>query len=435
MNLMNRNWFRFQALQHIQQFLTEGAWIAFGQLSSAVGLVLALRILTEYLPPNVFGIVSLLLGILALGLSTFCLPLLQGALRFYPDLARKGQISVLRHTINHWLQRSAAFLIAFILFAGAIISIFQRVSYLTFLVLAALLAFEIIRAMETHLLTAARRQRPFSIWLATDTWARGGLAILGVIILGPTAFTVLLGYLAGTAIVLMIFMIVLRREGLTDKETSPKADLGLFTELRNYSLPLIPLGIVGWISSLSDRYIIGGMLGIEQVGIYAATYGLISKPFVLAQGILETAIRPIYFNAVSAKSPDFKNIFKTYFLFTLIISILGVLTIFQFGKMIIELCLGPKYYPGIHLAPWIALGNAALIVSYTFYTRLYAYKLTKEILAIRIISAILCLPITFIFTYIFGLIGAAIACPIYFGFECLILSIQAKGLWPWKKAP
>ncbi len=376
------------------------------------------------MPPDVFGSVSLLLGVLALGSGVFCSPLLQATIRFYPDLAKKGELSKLRSTINDSLRWSTVCLIGVILLFGAIYSSYQDVSYFAFITLAGLLPLEISRSLETHLLTAARRQRPFSIWAAAETWARSVFAILAVLILGSTPQTVLLGYLAGTAAVLMIFRITLKKEGSIDTKGIIDSDLELSREIRNYSLPLVPLAIVSWVTSLSDRYIIGGILGLEQVGIYAAVYGLIAKPFNLAQGILEITIRPAYFNAVAENTKNFKIIYFYYFSLTLAIAILGVLAVWQFGQFIVELCLGPEYQSGLSLATWVALGNAALILSYALYTRLYAHKLTRIILAVRVISAIFCIPVVILLIYSQGLVGAAVACPIYFGLELLLLIIH-----------
>lgn len=409
-----------------QPLLREGIWVAIGHFSSAIGVLVGIRLLTEYVPPQVFGTVSLLIGIISLGSGIFCMPLLQAALRFYSELAMRSELPVLRRTIRDSLRWSMGFLIGILLLGGAAYSILYGVSYLPFLLLSALLPLEIKRTLETNFLTAARRQCQFSIWLAAEAWVRPALAILAVIMLGATSESVLLGYFAGTGVVLFIFMRTVKREGLAAGKRIQSSNSKLYQEIHHYALPLMPLAILNSIISISDRYIIGGIIGLEQVGIYVAMYGLISRAFMLAQGLFEVTFRPYYFNAVSNNASDEKRIFNVYFSLTLLTSTLAVLMVALFSKSIVTLFFGPKYYSGLNLLSWIALGHGALIMSYAYYTRLYAYKLTKIILLIRGLSTILCLIVETLLIYTLGLMGAALACPIYFGFELLLLVAHAK---------
>jgi O-antigen/teichoic acid export membrane protein len=147
---------------------------------------------------------------------------------------------------------------------------------------------------------------------------------------------------------------------------------------------------------------------------------------MLAQGTFELTFRPAYFNAIVTNAANEKRIFNAYFSLTLLTSTLAVVMVALFSKSIVELFFGPKYHSGLNLLLWISLGHGALIMSYAYYTRLYAYKLTKIILLIRGLSAILCLIVETQLIYTLGLLGAALACPIYFCFELLILAGHAK---------
>ena len=49
-----------------------------------------------------------------------------------------------------------------------------------------------------------------------------------------------------------------------------------------YALPLIPLGVISWASTLGDRYFIGGLLGVADAGIYAAgAWRSSNSPFMI----------------------------------------------------------------------------------------------------------------------------------------------------------
>jgi len=422
-----RYWEHVEASPQLQSLLREGIWVAFGQVASAIGVLVGIRLLTEYVSPEVFGKVSLLIGIVSLGSSIFCLPLLQAALRFYPELATRMELPVLRRTIRGSLRWSIGFLIGIILLGGAAYSILQGISYSIFPLLAGLLAIETKRGLETNFLTAARRQRPFSIWVAAEAWVRPASAILAVIMLGASPQSVLLGYLAGTAGVLLIFLIVLKREGLTDASQIQRPNSGFSKEIWHYTRSLIPLGIVGWISSLSDRYIIGGMLGLEQVGIYAAAYGIINRGFSISGGIIELTLRPAYFQAVSSgdKVLELKT-FRTWLGLTAVMCMGGVLAVYFLRNCIASLLLAETYRSSAALMPWIAAGMSLLIMAYVFEKPCYAYKQTKWVLLIQGTGALTSIGIGLVLVFLYGLWGAAIAVPIYYGFQFLVSCYAAQ---------
>ena len=59
-----------------------------------------MRVLTEFIPPDVFGTVSLLMGVSALAQSLFSFPLGQSLLRFYPEYATIGNITLFEGIIQ-----------------------------------------------------------------------------------------------------------------------------------------------------------------------------------------------------------------------------------------------------------------------------------------------------------------------------------------------
>ena len=66
-----------------------------------------------------------------------------------------------------------------------------------------------------------------------------------------------------------------------------------------YGLPFIPLAAVLWFTNLGDRYLLNGLRGTDEVGLYVAAFGIASKPAILVGGTITLAARPILFDAVS----------------------------------------------------------------------------------------------------------------------------------------
>jgi O-antigen/teichoic acid export membrane protein len=410
-----------------QRIINEGAWIATGQIVSAIGTLVGIRLLTQYVPPPVFGSVNLLIGILALLYGLMCGPAVQSIVRYYSEAAQKNKTHLLRHAINRILRARSLLLIGTILFIGIFYAVSTKISYWVFVLLAGLLIVDIVRGVETSFLSAARRQKPYASWNAAEAWFRPSAAIIVVMLLGATLQAVLTGYVVASLLGLTVFFAVSKREGIVNGVALLERDLPLEQEIRRYALPLIPLAIVGWISSLSDRYIIGGLLGLGQVGIYAAAYGLVSRPFLMAGAIIELTLRPIYFDAISAgKDALEKKIINVWLGITVAVCAVGVISVTVLRNQIGNLLLAENYRNAVSLMPWIALGYSLLVVSYVFEKPCYAYKRTKAVLYIQTSGAIASICIAIPLVYYRGLQGAAVAIPLYFGTQLLFSIYMAR---------
>ncbi|MDA8155229.1 MAG: lipopolysaccharide biosynthesis protein [Actinomycetota bacterium] len=405
------------------RLIGEGAWMAFGQAIAAIGLLAGVRVLTEFVPPNVFGAISLSVGVSTFGMSIFCKPFLHAALRFYPDASQKGRIPALKKIVNGFLFRTTGMLILALAAAGFIFR--QRMDPLLVISLIGLLIVDVTRIREMNFLNAARRQRPFALWQASDAWARPLAALAVIFAFGVSAGKVLAGYFAGSLLVLVLFYKSLNRDA---QAVNPGAEDGhMASEIRRFAMPLVPLAVISWITSISDRYLIGGMAGLQQVGIYAAVYGLVSQPFLMTQLVIEQTVRPVYFEAVArGEIRRERKAFLSLLLATGLACLLGVILITLLRGEVAGLLLAKKYRSGAGLIPWIALGYAFLAMSYVFEKICYAYKRTRDVLFIEAAGAAVCLCIEIPAIYYYGIYGAALSVPVYFGIQLVISIIMAS---------
>jgi O-antigen/teichoic acid export membrane protein len=405
----------------------EGAWIACGQVGTAIGVLFLTRLLTGLYPPALFGTANLYLGISTFVFSIFCAPLMWAILRFYPEYVRTGEIPILQCIINRALILTTLPLIGVLLLCGALYSVKAHAPFVLFAILAGLLIVDVIKSNEISYLSAARRQRPNALWMFADACARPLGAIIFGYYLSTTTQSLLLGYLVGSVSVLLFFLLTVKPVSQTATSHSPVTILNMEQALRNYVLPLIPLAVLTGITSLSDRYIIGGILGVEQAGIYVAAYGLVGRPFLMAGIVIEQTIRPRYFDDISAGNFGLgKKIINRWLLTTSLVSLLGVLLVVVFKDDIARLLLGEKYRTSAALMPWIAAGHALLVVSYVFEIVCYAHKQTRAILFVRLAGVLACIVLSIPLIYVYGLRGAAVSVPLYFGFQLLAAFITAS---------
>ena len=276
-------------------------WLIGGQALLAIGQLAGVRLLTEAVRPEIYGTVSIVLGLVVLGRSQFSLPFAMASMRQYSEAARRDDVDMLRRVVRHWLLRSQGLAAVLILLFGFPYCLRQSISpwlpALTFVLFV--IDCEIV--LEAAFLTASKRHRIYSLFRAAETWIRPLLAVALVHLFLPSAEAVLVGYLFGGLI--LVFAIALARSNTREARIGP-VDQVLSRRVWLFCLPLFPMAPVEWISSLSDRYVISGLMGVDVAGIYAAAYGLISQPFLMSGMVVENYYRPHYYDALADDESD-----------------------------------------------------------------------------------------------------------------------------------
>lgn len=409
-------------------FVGGSLWAIAGQVVSAVGMVLGVRIITEYVSPSTFGTVSLLMGIVALGSGVCGGPIFQALLRMYPDMQHKSQLPLLMMAIRRLLIESNGLLIAVAMAAGLIIVFFLEGSFVVLLILAGLVVVETLRGLVATTLSAKNEIKRYALVVAVDVLARQGFAVLLVLILGASVTSIIGGYLVGAALLSMWYVSVLQEINMgSDSCNESRQGKQVRQEIIEFSRPLMPIALAGSVSGLGDRYVIGGILGVEAAGIYAAVYGLVSKPFLMISTALELALRQSYYHAVSTNDERGQHkVMSTWVLSALVASVicLGIVT-FSADELT-RLLLGEKFKSGASLMPWIALGYCLFALSSPLERRAYARKRTGSVLRIQAGGAAASVLAGMVGTYFYGILGAAWAVPVYFGCQLALAACLTR---------
>jgi O-antigen/teichoic acid export membrane protein len=392
------------------RLVKEGAWVMFGQGASALGALVGIRVLTELLSPDKFGELALVVGIAALATGLVGNPLMQALLRYYPDSINGDGVEGLRKAITiHLIKATLAFSVIWVTGWWVYSTVTGAAQWYGLLVVA-LLAVDLARSLEVTFFNASRRQRPMALSMVADAWGRPAAAVIGITFIGATVSAVVASYIVATLVLLAVLFITTKREGINRTGLVIENDRALTKELLSYSLPLVPLGLIGWICNLSDRYILAGVSGLEQAGLYAAAFAIASRPAWLLGGAVETTLRPIYFHAVS--SGDIQRqarVFRIWLISQISVAV-GLATAFWFFSDEVSFwLLGERYRGTASIMPWIATGCGLIVVSQAFAGMCYANRNTKQVLKIEVVGALARVAVGYPAIYVAGLTGAAIA--------------------------
>lgn len=405
------------------------------QVGSALGQVVGVRLLTEVLTPAVFGEASLLMGAAALMTSTLVNPSLQALLRHYSAEGGAEHRAIVEAVTVKNIGRAVKAAMPVCLPLSVVAFLVGWVTPLDVLLIAALVGVDGIRMFQTAILNARRQHRWYGLWQNGEAWGRPIVAYGAVTILGVDADVVLASFVATSGVLYLL----LRRTALSQAKSATKSSEKLPAELsdgpemqqllqafKRYTVPLIPIGLIGWTSNMADRYMIGGLFSSKEVGTYVAVYGLASRPTLMLSSIAETAIRPAYYEALRQQSGESKKYIGVWFL----ISVLGSAALWAgfvlFHEEVASLLLGPAFRDGAYLAPWIAAGYGLLALVHITTRICFAHDATKSILFSEATGAVLSVAVGFPMIYFYGLDGAAMAVPVYFGMQFLLSAYLAK---------
>jgi O-antigen/teichoic acid export membrane protein len=400
-------------LSKYRTIIGQGAWVLAGQAATGALSLAGNRLITQFLSPELYGAVNLLQGSLVLLRTLFCSPMLNAALRFYPNAEGGNFVPALRQLLRRSLGKSTISMGVITIVGGLIWTSISDERALIVPILVAYVALDVMRTLETTLLNAAREQRSNAILSVSEALIKPLLVVGFVLTFGTRIETVMGAFATAILVTLILFFSAIRSRPSGGEATLPPTLAG---QMWRYAIPLIPIALLTWTSSLSDRYIIELLSGdIASVGVYAAGYGLISQPFLLIHGVVALTLRPVYFAAVSrADEERAQRILLVWLATTTLICSSAVVLIYVLRFILVKIFLGPRYFGAVEFVPWIALGYFFYVIEQVLEQWLLAHNRTNLVLLAQTCGAVASLIVTVPLVLRFGALGAAYACPAYF---------------------
>ena len=400
-----------------------------GQAAIALGLLVGIRLVTEAVPPGVYGTATLILGVVGLTLGLVAGPIMQAVLRFYPEYHSIQKVAFLRRASLRALRVRITIGLLAAMFAVSLWAWHLNHSLSLGPLCAALLLIEVLRAVEINFLNGARRQKAMSLLLAGDAWFRPIGAVGMVWLTGVHASAVLLGHIAGASIALALFYALTRGTSQTQPITGIVVDDGIEGRLKTYAIPLTPLPLLAWLSGQADRYILAALAGLQAAGVYAAMYGLASRPFLMLAGAFELALRQIYYGKVNADDRLGERKVFWGWLSAVVGASALLWTAFLFlHEEVATLLLASEYRAESKLMVWVAAGYVLAACSLVVERVCYALHDTRGVLFTQTTGAVLSIVVAVPMVYVLGIQGAAIAVPVYFGLQLAITAWRAASV-------
>ena len=408
-----------------------GIYLGANILSSAIPF-LFLPILTRYLSPSDYGLVStfkILLSIssILIGVNT------HGALtRTYFKLQ---EIDFKKYLYNLLIISLASFLIFSIITESIIHSqiLLKEIPkrWLSFVVL-----FSIFESWSNLLLSLWRVQEKafkFGLFNVFKSLFNVALTIFLVVHLemgwqGRTLSTIAVGLIFGAFSLWHLW----HHQISNNYFQSTSIQIDHLKNALSFGLPLIPHALSGWVINYIDRFFIASMVGMSDVGIYSVAYQIGNIIGILALSFKQ-ALSPFLFKELKKDNYQAKvKIIKFTYAYFFIISLLAISLSLVFS-VAAPFLIGQGFQDATQYVKWVALGYAAngmyfMVVNYIFYAEKNYF-----LPFITVFSAIVNIALNYILIKHNGAVGAAQSTTITYVITFLLSWYVAKKVYrmPW----
>ena len=176
-----------------------------------------------------------------------------------------------------------------------------------------------------------------------------------------------------------------------------------------YGLPLMILETLGLVLRLSDRYFIEGILGVEALGQYTASYNFASYLELIALAALVQALMPAYMQIWESEGRLHTKVFLSKGLHFYTVIGFPFVTMFALtGPYLLSFLAGDKYQEGTIVIPYVALSFFIEGAIYFLAAGVYIFKNTQVLMLWSLIATVSNLVLNILVIPEFGITGAAI---------------------------
>lgn len=412
----------------------EALAIATGQALSALGGVVAVRVLTEAMPPRQYGELALAMTVGTLGLQIFLAPLSTSAMRFYAPAAEAEDLNSFLAAVRKLVVQAVSVIGLIAMVGMAVVTAASHAVWIPLIVAACLYTvFTGTTAVFDGLQNAARHRVVAATHSGIAPWLRFLLAVWLIHLAGKVSSAVAMsGYALASALVMTSQLFFFRRK-IASQATRPAADVPYWrSSILSYGLPFATWGIFTWAQSASDRWALGVFAGAADVGYYAVTYQLGYIPIVMASTLIGQVAAPILF-ARAGDASDPARVHDAVRLNARLVVLMLLLTAAGFGIVqlvypyIGRLLLASGYRGVSFLLPWMVVAGGLFATAQTGSLFFMITNRSAALTAPKICSAIVGVVLNVIgarWLGVYGVISAVISTQLFFCFWIMIIATR-----------
>lgn len=379
------------------------SYSAFNVANAAVPFLL-LPILTAYLLPEAFGVLSLVMMLQALMLPVISMGA-QGLVTIEYSKLSQDEFKQFVSSIV-WLPVIGFFVVIPLLFffSTPLASLFNIPEFWV-TASAVFVLLQALTILMPVLFQAKQQLMAYGMYKIGMTLVNILLSLYFIIALKHGWEGRLWGLLGSLLIFNVVSLVILFREGLLGLHISSTYML----EAIGFGIPLIPHAVSGIMLSMADRVFLVNLASKEAVGIYSVAYQIASAVMIIMSSVNQAWAPHLFAQLNSAPTIEKKQklVKNTYKIMAFML--LGALVFIGLVPILYHFFIAKIYVKGQPVAMLIALallfqGFYFMVTNYIFYV-----KKTYLLSIMTAISALIVMLLNYILIPIFGIFGSAYA--------------------------
>lgn len=384
--------------------------ILFGRATQFLLALAMMRVATTLLSPEEMGRVALVLTTIAF----FALFLVNPVGMFINRRLHAWQAS---GVARHYLIRYVNYLLLVALFAAISLPLLYMsgvtnfgisLGWLIFLVCGSLL-FNTINQTAIPSLNMLGYSGRF-VLLSVATIAVSFIcATLLVLLVQPIAQYWLLGLLLGQAVLAGIGTNILfaRLQETGPVHASPAIQRRHLRMLFSFAWPAAIAAGLGWAQGQGYRYLLEGQLGLAQLGLFVAGYGISAGMIAGFESVLTTYFQPRLYRDVNTDHSERQTeAWQRYATAVLPSLLLTVALIVILAPELTRVFLGSNFQAAVDFVVWGALAEAARVLIGTYSLIAHVHMRTRWLILPNLIGAVLSITFCVLLIPSFGASGA-----------------------------
>jgi O-antigen/teichoic acid export membrane protein len=372
----------------------EASWIFLGQAVSVAGMLVFVRLLTEYLAPDEYG--ELALGITMAGLVNQVVMggAAAGIGRFYSVAADGKDLGAYLRAASYLLLYSTLAVVVLGLILIASLYGLGQEKWLG--VVVAALAFSIVSGYNSALngiQNAARQRAIVAFHAGFDSWLKILLVTALMFWLGESSAIVIMGYACSSLLVTISQLIFLRRT-VTPLGATICSSGQWLSRMWAYSFPLYTFGLFTWMQRASDRWALQAFVTPSEVGQYVVLFQLGFAPIILVTGMAMSLLSPILYRLAGDATDRLRNK-NVHELSWRITRLFLLITLMCFGftlvlhQWLFLMLVAKEYRSMSYLLPWVVLAGGIFSAGQMLALKFMSEMRSSTMIAAKIVTAVL----------------------------------------------
>ena len=372
-----------------------------------------MRVATTLLSPEEMGRVSLVLTTIAF----FAMFLVNPVGMF---INRRLHAWLVNGTASTYLERYAGYLGVVALVAAIMLPLVEMTGWVNFgmsgtwlvVLVCGSLIFNTINQTSIPSLNMLGDSRSFVVLSVTTLAASFVCAVVLVETVQTSAQYWVLGLLLGQMLLAIagtkVFFAYLQQEGGATTVTA-----GLqkkqFRILFEFAWPVALAAGLGWVQGQGYRYILESQLGLAQLGLFVAGYGISAGLIAGFESVLTTYFQPrLYRDASKGHANEQAEAWQRYASAVIPSLVLTVVLIIMLAPELTRLFLGQRFQTASSFVVWGALAEAARVLTGVYSLIAHVFMRTRWLVLPTAAGALLAILACLALIPSFGAIGAGI---------------------------